>query len=91
MPSSGFELPPNRPPSIGDGRRYHKVYDGSAWQASSPSSSASAGTGVVLQNAQAIAADLTLTTSYNGLSVGPVTVNAGTTVTVPANATWLVL
>ena len=66
-----------------------KVYDGSAWQASSPS--ASAGTGVVLQNAQAIAADLTLTTSYNGLSVGPVTVNAGTTVTVPANATWLVL
>ena len=68
-----------------------KVYDGSAWQASSPSSSASSGTGVVLQNAQAIAADLTLTTSYNGLSVGPVTVNAGTTVTVPANATWLVL
>ncbi|BAQ93521.1 endosialidase [uncultured Mediterranean phage uvMED] len=66
-----------------------KVYDGSAWQASSPS--ASSGTGVVLQNAQAIAADLTLTTSYNGLSVGPVTVNAGTTVTVPANATWLVL
>ena len=68
-----------------------KVYDGSAWQESSPSSSASAGRGVVLQNAQAIAADLTLTTSYNGVSVGPVTVNAGTTVTVPANSTWLVL
>ena len=68
-----------------------KVYDGSAWQNSSPSTSASAGRGAILQNAQAIAADLTLTTSYNGISVGPVAVNAGTTVTVPANATWLVL
>ena len=67
-----------------------KVYDGSAWQNSS-SAGSSGGTGVILQNAQAITADLTLTTSYNGLSVGPVTVNAGATVTVPANATWLVL
>lgn len=45
----------------------------------------------ILENLQAIASDYTLTTNYNGISAGPVTVNASVTVTVPANATWIVL
>ena len=52
---------------------------------------ASAVASTILENLQAIASDYTLTTNYNGISAGPVTVNASVTVTVPANATWVVL
>ncbi len=52
---------------------------------------ASAVASTILENLQAITSDYTLTTNYNGISAGPVTVNASVTVTVPANATWVVL
>ena len=52
---------------------------------------ASAVASTILENLQAIASDYTLTTNYNGISAGPVTVNASVTVTIPANATWVVL
>jgi|TARA_R100000482_G_scaffold116359_2_gene59541 hypothetical protein len=52
---------------------------------------ASAVASTILENLQAIASDYTLTTNYNGISAGPVTVNSSVTVTVPANATWVVL
>ena len=52
---------------------------------------ASAVASTILENLQTIASDYTLTTNYNGVSAGPVTVNASVTVTVPANATWVVL
>lgn len=45
----------------------------------------------VLENLQIISTDFTLTTNYNGISAGPITVNASVTVTVPANSTWVVL
>lgn len=44
----------------------------------------------ISENLQAIASDYTLTSNYNGISAGPVTVNASVTVTVPANAVWIV-
>ncbi len=52
---------------------------------------ASAVASTILENLQAISSDYTLTTNYNGVSAGPVTVNASVTVTVPASATWVVL
>jgi hypothetical protein len=47
--------------------------------------------GPIAETAQVIAEDLTLTTGANGFSVGPVEVAATYAVTVPANATWMVL
>lgn len=52
---------------------------------------ASAVASTILENLQAIASDYTLTSNYNGISAGPVTVNASVTVTVPASATWVIL
>lgn len=46
---------------------------------------------VILENLRAITSDYTLTTDYNGFSAGPVSVNSGVTVTVPASAVWLIL
>lgn len=53
--------------------------------------SGGSGGGPIAETAQVIAEDLTLTTGANGFSVGPVEVAATYAVTVPANATWMVL
>jgi hypothetical protein len=48
--------------------------------------------GAIFLGYNAITASLTLPTSnYNGLSVGPITVNAGATVTVPSGTVWTVV
>jgi hypothetical protein len=45
----------------------------------------------IIETAQVITADVTLSTGSNGLSVGPVEVAATYAVTVPANATWVIV
>ena len=51
---------------------------------------ASAG-GAVYENKQIIASNYTMTTNYNGESVGPITINGGITVTIPSGSRWVVL
>ena len=43
------------------------------------------------RNIPTISADYTVTTSYNEMSIGPITVNSGVTVTVNSGATWTVV
>jgi hypothetical protein len=45
----------------------------------------------IAETAQVISADFTLSTGSNGFSVGPVEVAATYAVTVPANATWVIV
>ena len=63
-------------------------YNGTAW--GSIGGGASAG-GAIYENTLTISANYTLTTSTNGLSVGPITVASGATVTVPSGQRWVVL
>ena len=51
---------------------------------------ASAG-GVIYENAVTISSNYTLSTTKNGLSVGPITIASGVSVTVPSGQRWLVL
>jgi hypothetical protein len=46
---------------------------------------------IILENAQTISANYTIGAGNNGLSVGPVTVGSGVTVTVGSGQRWLVL
>jgi hypothetical protein len=46
---------------------------------------------IILENKQTISSSYTVTSGYNGLSVGPVTVASGVTVTVGSGQRWLVL
>lgn len=62
-------------------------YDGSAWGGIS---GAQAG-GAILTNKDAATASYTIATGENGLSVGPVTINSGITITVSSGQRWLVL
>jgi hypothetical protein len=45
----------------------------------------------ITETAQVISSDLTLSTGFNGLSVGPIEVGATFTVTVPSDATWAIV
>jgi hypothetical protein len=60
----------------------------SAW--GSIGGGASAG-GVIYENAVTISSDYTLSTNKNGMSVGPVTIGTGVTVTIPSGQRWVVL
>ena len=62
--------------------------DGSnaSWAASGASAE-----GVIWENTTSITTNYTLTTSKNGLSVGPITIASGVSVTVPAGQRWVIL
>lgn len=57
-----------------------------SWQ----NTGASAG-GVIWENSLVVSSNYTLTTAKNGLSVGPITINSGVTVTVPSGQRWVIL
>jgi hypothetical protein len=47
--------------------------------------------GVIYENNLNISANYTLTTGKNGMSVGPITVDSGVTVTIPSGQRWVIL
>lgn len=51
---------------------------------------ASAG-GAIYENTDDITADYTITAGSNGMSVGPMTIAAGVTVTIPSGQRWVIL
>ena len=86
-------------PDVGDiywdsdeGNPYIYYDDGNTqqWVALVASAGGSGGSTVIVENQQAIASDYTLTTGTNGHAVGPVEISSGVSVTVPANATWVI-
>jgi len=48
-------------------------------------------TGAIIENAQTISADYTITSTKNALSAGQITINSGVTVTVPSGSTWTIV
>lgn len=63
-------------------------YSGSAWGALGGGNTTSKG---LWENSQNITANYTVTTGYSAMSSGPITVDAGVTVTLPAGSRWVVL
>ena len=47
--------------------------------------------GVIYENSQNITANYTMSTGKNGESVGPITIDAGVTVTIPDTSRWVIL
>jgi hypothetical protein len=62
-------------------------YNGAAW---SSIGGAAAG-GAVYENKQSIIANYTMSTDYNGESVGPIQIDSGVTVTIPSGSRWVIL
>ena len=47
--------------------------------------------GVVYENGQTISADYTMPSGKSGMSVGPITINTGVSITLSADSRWVVL
>ena len=68
-------------------------YDNNGWSEFGGGGGATGAGGdkVFLENGQSVTASYTLTANTNASSVGPLTINSGVTVTIPANAIWAIL
>ena len=64
-------------------------YDGSAWGAIGGGASGGNGEATVFENEITISEDYTITSTYNGVSAGPLTVTG--TITVPSGSTWVIV
>lgn len=65
-------------------------YNGSSW--GSVGGATGGGTDAVFyENGQTVTTNYTLTTGTNAMSTGPISINSGVTVTIPADQNWVVL
>jgi hypothetical protein len=75
-----------------DGKLYTKKDDGTASVVEVGAGGAQAGAGgAIVETKNSISANYTLTTDFNGITAGPVTIASGVTVTVPAGASWVIV
>jgi hypothetical protein len=66
-------------------------YNGTAWTAVGGGATGGGADQIFVQNQQTVTVDYTITTNYNAMSTGPITINSGITVTVPSGSNWVVL
>lgn len=76
--------------TIGSGETTQVFCDGTNFYTAFSGTGASAG-GAVYQNKQTIGIDFTMSTGYNGESVGPITILNGAIVTIPVSSRWVIL
>jgi hypothetical protein len=48
-------------------------------------------TAYIYENAQTITSNYTVSTSYNAMSAGTITIDTGVTVTVPTSSRWVIV
>ena len=66
-------------------------YNGTAWTAVGGGATGGGADQIFIQNQQTVTVDYTITTNYNAMSTGPISINSGITVTVPSSSNWVVL
>ena len=66
-------------------------YNGSAWGSVGGGATGGGSDEVFVENGQTVTSNYTLTTNKNAMSVGPLSINSGVTVTVPTGSNWVVL
>ena len=69
----------------------YEGYSGTAWGAIGGGATGGGGNTVFFENSQIITASYTITSGKSAMSTGPITVNAGAVVTIPASSKWVVL
>ena len=66
-------------------------YNSSAWGALGGGATGGGTDQVFVENGRTVTTNYTLTTNFNAMSTGPITVNSGIVVTIPSGARWVVL
>ena len=83
-------------PAAGDSRLNSTTgkfegYNGTAWGALGAGAAGGGTDGVFFENDITVTTDYTITTNKNAMSAGPITINAGITVTVPNGSVWTIV
>lgn len=65
--------------------------NGSSWGALGGGATGGGADQIFFQNGQTVTTSYTITTNYNAMTTGPITINNGVTVTVPSGSRWVVL
>lgn len=66
-------------------------YNGTAWGAVGGGATGGGSDDIFVENGQTVTTNYTLTAGKNAMSAGPITINAGITVTVPSGAVWTIV
>jgi len=66
-------------------------YNGTTWGKIGGGATGGGADDVFVENGQTVTTNYTLTTGKNAMSAGPITVNAGVTVTIPSGASWVIV
>ena len=66
-------------------------FNGSADITISAKASGAGGDAIFYENGQTVTTNYTITTNANAMTAGPITINAGVTVTVPTGSTWTIV
>lgn len=66
-------------------------YNGTAWSAVGGGATGGGSDAVFLENGNTVTTNYTISSSKNAVSAGPVTINAGVTVTVPSGQSWVIV
>lgn len=66
-------------------------YNGSAWSSIGGGATGGGADTVFLENSNAVTTNYELTANKNAVSAGPITINSGVTVTVPAGQSWVIV
>jgi hypothetical protein len=66
-------------------------YNGTSWGTIGGGAKGGGSDQVFLENDQVVTTSYTLTAGKNAVSAGPVTINAGATVTIPSGASWVIV
>lgn len=66
-------------------------YNGTAWSAVGGGATGGGSDAVFLENGNTVTTNYTLSSSKNAVSAGPVTINAGVSVVIPAGQAWVIV
>lgn len=66
-------------------------YDGTYWSTIGGGATGAGGDTVFQENSRTVTTDYTLTTDKSALSVGPIVINSGVTVTIPSGERWVII
>lgn len=66
-------------------------YNGTAWGSVGGGATGGGTDEIFIQNGQTVTTNYTIPSGRNAMSTGPITINAGITVTVPSGSNWVVL
>ena len=66
-------------------------YNGSAWGSVGGGATGGGSDEIFVENGQTVTTNYTLTTNKNAMSVGPISINSGVTVTIPSGSNYVVI